>query len=289
MIELKDASEFILDFENTTKRKVYRFPFSLDKEKETAILMVKCGNKYVSLPYLSQGVIETNPKKIDSHIFPKIWEIRDVKPHSKHIYSKKVNFEINPLDKYNYTSNIRRKIEKSKKNNIVVRNGSSEELINDFYLVYTKRMHQIGVPPRSKQHIRKSLQNNKTLLFVAYNDQKPIGSASLQKISEIYYENILFASLSKYMYLYTSYALHHSMIEYSKKNKASTYSFGRSTKDSSVYKFKQHFKAKETPLYWSSSHKTKNLRNKKWFFAIWKRIPYQLTKIIGEEIHKRIY
>lgn len=289
MIELEDASEFIENYEKTTKRKVYRFPFSLNNNQESAILMVKCGSKYISLPYLSQGVIETKPKTFNSPIFPKNWEIRDVKPYSKHSYNDKVNFEINLQDVYNYTSNIRRKIKKSKDNKIEVKSGKSEEIINDFYLVYAKRMHQIGVPPRSKSHIRKNIKNNKTLLFVAYKDNKPIGSASLQKITEAYYENILFASLSNYMHFYTSYALHHSMIEYSKTNNASTYSFGRSTKDSSVYKFKKHFKAQEVPLFWSSSHKSKSLRNNKWFFSLWKFLPYNLTTKLGEAIHKRIF
>lgn len=289
MIELEDASEFIENFEKTTKRKVYRFPFSLNNNQEVAILMVKCGIKYISLPYLSQGIIETKPKKFDSLIFPKKWEIRDIKPYSKHSYNDKVNFEISLQDGYKYTSNIRRKIRKSKEHKLEVVNGKSEELINDFYLVYTKRMHQIGVPPRSKSHIRKSINNNKTLLFVAYKDNQPIGSASLQKISDTYYENILFASLSDYMHFYTSYALHNSMIEYSKANNASIYSFGRSTKNSSVYMFKKHFKAHEIPLYWSFSNKTKSLRNNKWFFNLWKLLPYDITTKLGEAIHKRIY
>ncbi|MFA7082807.1 MAG: peptidoglycan bridge formation glycyltransferase FemA/FemB family protein [Bacteroidales bacterium] len=289
MIELKDASEFIKDFEKTTKRKVYRFPFSLNNNQEVAILMVKCGSKYISLPYLSQGAIETQPKKFDSLLFPKIWEIRDIKPYSEHTYNDKVNFEINLQDGYNYTSNIRRKIRKSKEHKIEVKRGKSEELIKDFYFVYSKRMHEIGVPPRSKYHIRKSINNNKTLLFVAYKDNQPIGSASLQKITDTYYENILFASLSDFMHFYTSYALHHSMIEYSRENNVIIYSFGRSTKECSVYMFKKHFKAQETPLYWSFSHKTKSLRNNKWFFSLWKLLPYHLTTKLGEAIHKRIY
>lgn len=289
MVEFKDATEFIIEFERRTKRKVYRFPFSLENEQKVAILMVRCGKKYVSLPYFSQGIIELEPPKFDSLVFPKIWEIRDVKPHSDNIYSDKVNFEINLLQEYNYTSDIRRKIKRAKKEDIVVINGDTEEIINDFYMVYSKRMHEIGVPPRSKSGIRKTLQSKRTLLFVAYKDQEPIGSASLQKISGKYYENTLFASLSKFMHLYTSYSLHYSMIEYSKINKATIYSFGRSTKGSTVYRFKKHFKANEIPLYWSSNKKTKSLRNNKWFFFLWKHIPYHITIRLGEIVHKKVY
>lgn len=289
MIEVKDATSIIEHYKKIYKRKVYRLPFTILDEKEVALLMIKYRKTFISLPYISQGIVETKPKSFDPIPFPSKWQIRDVVPHSQYVYSDKVNFEINLREEYKYSSNTIRKIRKAKQNGIIIKYESGISLINDFYKVYTKRMHQIGVPPISKKLIKANLKTNHTILFVAYKDNKPIGGSTLDKISDTYFENTLFATLSSHNKYYTSYLLHDTMINYSLHNDAKTYSFGRSTKDSSVYYFKKHFKAKEIPLYWSFSHKTNTLRNKKWLFSLWKRLPYKLTILFGGIIYRRIY
>lgn len=289
MIEVEDASSLIEQFEKIYKRKVYRFPFNFIGKKEFALLMVKCNNTYISLPYLSQGIVETNPPKFDLQSLSNNWQIRDTIAHSKFIYTDKVNFEINLQQGYNYTSDIRRKIRKAQLNGVIIKQGVDKNLINDFYKVYTKRMHQKGVPTIYKRHLIRKINSNSTILFVAYKDNKPIGSASIDKITDSYFENNLFATLPSENKNYTSYLLHYSMINYCKENNAKTYSFGRCTKDSSVYSFKKHFKAKEIPLYWSSSHKTNSIRNNKWFFSFWKNLPYKISILIGGLIYERIY
>jgi len=289
MIEVENASSLIEQFEKIYKRKVYRFPFNFIGKKEFALLMVKCNNTYISLPYLSQGIVETNPPKFDFQTLSNNWQIRDTIAHSDFIYSDKVNFEINLKQEYNYTSDIRRKIRKAQLNGVIIKQGVDKNLINDFYKVYTKRMHQKGVPTLYKRHLIRKINSNSTILFVAYKDNKPIGSASIDKITDSYFENNLFATLSSENKNYTSYLLHYSMINYCKENNAKTYSFGRCTKDSSVYYFKKHFKAKEIPLYWSSSHKITSVRNHKWLFSFWKHMPYKISILLGGLIHERIY
>lgn len=289
MIEVENASSLIKQFEKIYKRKVYRFPFNFIDQNESALLMVKCHKTFISLPYLSQGIIETNPSKFDFQSLSNKWQIRDTVAHSDFIYSDKVNFEINLQQEYNYTSDIRRKIRKAKLNGVIIKQGVDKDLINDFYKVYTKRMHQKGVPTIYKSQIIRKINSNLTILFVAYKDNKPIGSASLDKITDYYFENNLFATLSSDNKYYTSYLLHYSMINYCKENNAKTYSFGRCSKDSSVYSFKKHFKAKEIPIYWSSSHKITSIRNNKWFFSIWKHMPYKLSILLGGLIYERIY
>lgn len=289
MIEVQDATSIIQRYEKIYKKKVYRFPFFVSGNKEVALLMAKCGKSYVSLPYLSQGIIETSPQTYDFSSLPKQWQIRDLIPHSKHTYTQKVSFEIDLRNNYNYTSPIRRKISKAIRSKINVHYGKSEKLIEDFYAVYSKRMHQIGVPPVSKRQIKLKIEENYSILFVAYKGIKPIGAASLDKITNTYFENNLMASLSSFNKYYTSYLLHHFMITYSKQNQGQTYCFGRSSKNSSVYAYKKHYKAKETPLFWSFSRKTSSIRNYKIFFSLWKLLPYRLTIIIGGIFHKRIY
>jgi hypothetical protein len=289
MIEVKDATSFIQRYEAIYKKKVYRFPFVVSDNKEVALLMTKCSKSYVSLPYLSQGIIETLPQKYDFSFLSKHWQIRDSEPHSKYVYTQKVNFEIDLRTNYNYTSPIRRKIRKALKSKINIHYGKSQKLIDDFYTIYTKRMHQLGVPPVSKTLIKHKVKEDYTLLFVAYKGTKPIGAASLDKITRTYFENNLMATLPSFNKYYTSYLLHHFMITYSKSQEAQTYSFGRSTKESPVYAYKKHYKAKEIPLYWSFSHKKTLIHSHKILFSLWKLLPYKLSNLIGGFFHKRIY
>ncbi|MBP1631001.1 MAG: hypothetical protein H6Q15_1894 [Bacteroidetes bacterium] len=295
MHELRNAEDFIKYFEKGYGKKIYRVPF-LYNWNNVALLCCKVNNKYISLPYLSQGAIEHNPKSFDKVTSQNV-EIRDIIPHSKYTYNEKVNFEMDLLDKdYIIPSNIRRKIEKAKKNGIFVYDNTSsinkkeyQKYINDFYFVYSRRMHKIGVPAISKKDILRRIDTKNYFIFVAYFNSKPIGAASLNKITEDYFENEYFATDSKYNYLYTSYALHNRMIEYSKQNNAKIYSFGRSTIYSKVYYFKKHWKVKEIKLVWSYTTKVKQLRNNKWFFKIWRSIPYKLSLLLGPIIHKRVY
>ena len=162
--------------------------------------------------------------------------------------------------------------------------GSAIPLYYGYY-----RIGKSALKFEDKKLIRKKLSVNITQLFVAYKDNKPIGSATLDKLTPDYLENTYFATLSKFNPLYPSYALHNAMINYSKLNKASIYSLGRCTKGSSVYNYKKHWKAQETQLYWSHNTKFKSIRNNKWLFTIWKHLPYPLTILIGGLITRRVF
>jgi hypothetical protein len=289
MYVFDDAQEFIKNFEAAHKVKILRVPFSLSVSQTVALLMCKMGQWYVSMPYISQGVLELNPKRFDLPELPKYWEIRDTRQRSKNVYSSKVNIELDLRDEYNYTTNIRRKIHKAQANDIIVRNGADEKIINDFYTAYSVRMHEIGVPPQSKQSIKKGVLLSKAEVFVAYIGSEPIGGATLCRITNDYYDNALFATIEKYQHLYPSYLLHSAMIDYSRQSKAATYSFGRSTLGSSVHEFKSHFHCKEIPLYWSYSHHKRQARNNKWFFSIYRLLPYRLSILFGGIIQRKVY
>ncbi|MDR0971324.1 MAG: aminoacyltransferase [Bacteroidales bacterium] len=288
MIEIINATKFIENFQSVTNKKVYRVKFPYNNNPYSALLMVKAKGKMISLPYFCQGIVETSPLNYDIETLPKNYEIRDTSPHSNFSYTDKVIFTISPLS-YKYPSNVKRKVNKSISNNVRVIYGESPSLLRDFYKVYSKRMHKKGVPFVSIKHIEKLIKTNCTKLFVAYYNNKPIGGATLNIISEKFFENEFFATLSSFNHFYPSYALHNSMIIYSKENGANTYSLSRTTKNSSVYKYKKHFKAEEIQLYWSSNKKERNIRNNKFLFSLYKLIPYFIAKRIGNIIHKRIY
>ncbi len=307
MIEFADASEFIKDFEQVHSKKVLRIPYTTKDGLRKTILMCKCGKFYVSMPYLSLGILESKPtdrKNAPFMLFEteegnvistskKPWEIRDTAAHSPYIYSDKL-FIWKDISAKNdiselFSSNVNRKINKAEKERVIVKSGTTKRLINDFYHAYVRRMNEIAIAPTSKNIVKRQVKTSKTTVFVAYRDGKIVGGATLNKITDDIFANELFATLKDYNKYYVSYALHNSMIAFAKKSNAVYYSFGRSTRNSSVHDYKRQFDGEEIALYWSYSRKRKNLRDNKFLYKLWKLVPYGLTKILGPYIVKRIY
>lgn len=294
MFELENASEFIDYYQKAFRLRVYKVNYSY-KGEDVGLLCVKKRNKYVSLPILSLGAFERDSKNYIS-VNKKI-EIRDRFPSNQNSYNQKILYELSfENNSYSLPSDIKRKVNKAIKNNIQIRelnNWNKDSLndrilLNDFYKVYSKRMHSIGVPVLSKKQIIHRLESKRYVLFIAYYYGKPIGGASLNKITSYYYENELIATNPIYNKLYTSYLLHNSMIKLSKKENAITYSMGRSSKDSKVSDFKKHWKGVEIDLYWTNNQREYFSKFKTLLQAQWKNLPYLLTLLIGPLIHKII-
>jgi hypothetical protein len=308
MIEFSNADEFITRFEKVYNKKIYRIPYTKKTGERVTMLMCYCSKRWISLPFLSLGVIEnkitdkllapfqlfeTEEGNIISTIKNQKWEIRDTSAHSHFLYADKLFIKIdltkqnNILDLFN--SNIKRKIHKSQKDNIKVKYGTNNKLINQFYQAYTHRMKEISVAPSGKKIIKRQVMAGSCTVFVAYLNNKIVGGATLIKETEDFYRNDLFSTLSIYNKHYVSYALHFAMMCFVKEDQGKIYSLGRSTRGSSVHNYKRHFKGEEIPLYWSYSYKTRNIRDNKLLYKLWKLLPYKLTKIIGPIVSKRVY
>lgn len=308
MIEFLNADEFIERFEKIYNKKIYRIPYTKKTGERVTLLMCYCSGRWISLPYLSLGVIEkkttdkllapfqmfeTEEGNIISTSKKQKWEIRDTLAHSHFLYSDKLFIQIDLTKKDNvldlFSSNIKRKVHKSQKDGVKIKYGTDRKLINQFYQAYTHRMKEISVAPMGKKTIKKEVLAGGCTIFVAYLNNQIVGGATLHNINEGFYENGLFSTLSKWNKHYVSYALHYSMMCFVKENQGKTYSLGRSTRGSSVHNYKRHFKGEEIPLYWSYSFKTRNIRDNKLLYKLWKLLPYNLTKIIGPFIAKYIY
>lgn len=189
-----------------------------------------------------------------------------------------------------FSSNLRRKISKAEKNEIVVLKGK-EELLNDFVRVYRKNMHKLGSPAFGKSFFLPLLQipEINADIFIAYFHSKPVGAAFCLTYSG-FVENTWFSTLSGFNKLYTPYVLHWKMIEDAIEGGGDMYSFGRSTSGSGVHNFKKQWQAQEKPLYFSASFQNKyNLKNQKWLTKIWKVLPAAFVNRVGPFVAKRIY
>ena len=305
MIELGNADVFISNFERYG-RKIQRIPLTYFDGRKVNLLMSKCGRRWICLPYLSEGVVETQNVEVENPPFALFesedgnlcstnnsrWEIRDRRAYSNHLYNAKVNFHFSIRDLDTplldvYPSNVKRKVKKAISNGLELKSGGRQYL-NHFYKIYSRRMHTIGVCPCGKRYIKQRLKGDDYWLFVVYHGNKPVGVASLMKNSPLYMENEFFATDSDFNHLYTSYMLHYGMMSFAKEHQAD-YSLGRSTFDSSVYQYKQHFKAEQHQLFWSHSHRTTNIRNRKFLYTLWRLLPYRIMLLIAPFVYRRVF
>jgi hypothetical protein len=195
-------------------------------------------------------------------------------------------------------SNLKRKIRKATKSGITVKSGGLE-LMDDFHKVYSLNISALKSLDYSKKtliNLFKTYQDGLLKIFIAIKDNKTVGGALMSSYYG-FYENMFFATSQEARKDYVSDLLHHEMIKYCISNnqkievqqikQKAVYSFGRSTLNSGVHKYKSHWPVKDYPIYVHSN--MGDLRNHHWITNIWGLLPYFIAKPLGEKIIKHIY
>lgn len=193
------------------------------------------------------------------------------------------------------SSNLRRKIRKAEEIGIIIKSGN-KELINDFYTVYTKNISRLKSMPYPKSYfigLTDVFGNLNNAIFVAYLNNRPIGVAFMATYAK-YHENIYFATLKEYQKHYVSDLLHWAMIkeciersEKSKFSSKSVYSFGRSTGNSGVYEYKNHWPVENEALYVYTN--LPDMRKKEWLNKLWSLLPVFVRKVVGVRLVRDLY
>jgi hypothetical protein len=193
------------------------------------------------------------------------------------------------LDRFD--SNLRRKIRKCASNGVTVSKGKAD-LLDDFYKVYSRRMHQLGSPVLAKQWFQNLLEdyrNGEAVIWCAYYQDKPMGAALVLEYQG-FYEASWFATLKEYNRLYVSYGLTWAMISHAINSSGEVFSLGRSTSGSSVHQYKQQWGGEDVPLYWNHSHiPGASIRNFTFISRLWKFIPYKVATRIGPFFARKVY
>jgi len=174
-----------------------------------------------------------------------------------------------------FSVNVRRKLRKSFKNGITVKSGGAE-LLDSFYRVYTaniKKHASFGLPLRFFRNLFNNYKNGRLNIVLAYYEKIVVGAAIIQTFNGVA-ENIAFATLKPFNYLYVSYTLHYSMMQIAVKENCKTYSFGRSTAGSSGHQYKKQWGTTDVPLFFNDSEKEVQINsNSKIINTILRHIP----------------
>lgn len=271
------------------------------------------GNFLVSMPYCMHGGAVADHPSIEAMLIQQAnlhasslnidhVEYRDNTPRKElPVRLDKVNM-ILPLPDTNtklwmgYTSKLRAQIKRSQRENPIMRFGG-KEFLDSFHVVYTHNMRDLGSPPHSKKFFLNILNffPNNSWIIVLYLNNQPVAGGFL-----IGYGNTLdipFAStirqanpLSINMFLYSE------VLKFAVQSGFKYFNFGRSTKDTGTYRFKQQWGAQPDQQYWHYGLMKKGKvpllspANPKYSMMInmWKRMPVNLTKWLGPRIVKNI-
>lgn len=191
---------------------------------------------------------------------------------------------------------VRNQVRKAEKSNIIATNGHLE-LLDDFYRVYTTRMHQLGTPAYPRKLIQNLLQAfpNNSRVFVVRLKKLTVGGALTFSFNG--FVEIPFAStLIQYNSLCPNNLLYWSIIKHSCLNGAECFDFCRCTVDSPTYRFKKQWGPEPIDLhyqYWvrpkhQLSILTPDNPKYKRKVEIWKRLPLWITQVLGSYISRNL-
>ena len=191
---------------------------------------------------------------------------------------------------------VRNQVRKAEKANIVMSSGSME-LLDDFYRVYTIRMHQLGTPCYPRKLMAKILETfpDNSRIFTVKLDSMTIGAGFT-----IFYNGLVeipwAATMLEYNKLCPNNLLYWSIIKYYCLAGAKYFDFGRCSVDSNTYRFKKQWGSEPVELnyqYWvnpDSELSVLSPDNPKYQrkVQLWKSLPLFLTRSLGPIISRNL-
>ena len=196
----------------------------------------------------------------------------------------------------NLNHKIRNNIRKAQKSDLFSTHGGPE-LLDDFYRVWTIRMHQHGTPcyPRKLfNNIMETFPDKTRIFLVRLNDLTLAAGFvySFRSCVQIRWA----AHLIEYNRICPNALLFWAVIKDFCVTRARWVDLGRSTMGSSQHKFKKKWGAQSIPLYyqyWSHSGsevqvvdpRSENYKKK---VEMWKKLPLWLTRLAGPYISRNL-
>lgn len=195
-----------------------------------------------------------------------------------------------------FSSKLRSQIRRPQRENTETMIGH-EELLNDFYTVYTRNMRDLGSPAHSKNFIANILEkfpDNSWLVVIRLND-KPVSAGFLLGYGGTL-EIPLASTIKEVNSLSINMLLYWEILQFAINKKYQEFDFGRSSKGAGTYNFKKQWGAKPKQLYWhywlgkTTTIPSMNPSNPKYklMINIWKRLPLFLTTTLGPLFVKNI-
>ena len=226
-------------------------------------------------------------------------ELRNIDPIpcDFHLRTDKISMHLPLIDDpdelwHSFKPKIRNRIRKAEKSGIIIVRGGLE-LLDDFYRVWTVRMHELGTPCYPRKLFSSIMETfpDKSQIFLARLKDITIGA-----IFAHFFKGLVQiswgANLVEYNKLNPMSMLIWSVSKHYCEVKAKRLDFGTSLVGSSQYKFKNRWGAELIQLhyqYWAQpGHELSFVRrdNPKYknMIDIWKKLPLWITRLVGPRI-----
>lgn len=188
-----------------------------------------------------------------------------------------------------FSGKVRNHVRKAEKSGLTAISGHIE-LLDDFYHIYSARMHQLGTPPYPRklmENIMKSFLDS-TRIFVVYLDKLTVAAGFTMWFNG-FVEIPWAAALVQHNRLCPNNLLYWDIIKHFGLSGSKCFDFGRCTVDGPTYNFKKNWGTEPVYLnyqYWVrpgqklSVSNPSNLAYKR-KIELWKKLPLSVTRLAG--------
>jgi len=181
----------------------------------------------------------------------------------------------------------RNKIRNSmKNNNFILKKGNDDKFIEDFYTIFSKSIHNHGIPVLDKKlfyNLRDEFKED-AFFYILYDKNKPIATISILLDEHIAWYPLggIDKNYSKQLIGYLIYwkVLEDIIDNYNKK----IFDFGRSPYLSNTFNFKSQFGAESVKIDIISNNKKDIYFEYRNHSNFWRKIPLNFANIIGPKI-----
>jgi FemAB-related protein (PEP-CTERM system-associated) len=188
---------------------------------------------------------------------------------------------------------IRNHVRKAEKSGLSVTLGGAEQL-DAFYAIFAARMRELGSPVHARRLFTAIFDafGSRARTAVVRLGERPVGGLVALAFRDVL--TVPWASCaSEYRRLCPNPLLYWQTIRAACADGFRRFDFGRSTRDSSTYRFKIEWGAEEEPIFWytiptsARSRPAASSRPRYAFLAeYWRRLPLAVTCSLGPRIRK---
>jgi serine/alanine adding enzyme len=194
-------------------------------------------------------------------------------------------------------SKLRSQVKRPEREGIYARLGR-EELVDQFYAVFSENMRDLGTPVYAKaffENILREFPATSWICVVYTKEARPIAAGFLVGFKHAL-EIPWASSLRAYNHHAPNMFLYWMCLKFACESGYKYFDFGRSTPHEGTYRFKQQWGAEPSPLYWyywtiqGGPLPQLNPHNPKFMMAIniWKKLPLSITRLIGPAVVKNL-
>jgi FemAB-related protein (PEP-CTERM system-associated) len=191
----------------------------------------------------------------------------------------------------NLSAKVRNQVRKARRSGCVAQLGG-EELLADFYAVFSENMRDLGSPVHAPELFRQLLRRRslRTAVLVIYLQAVPVAAALvLQQGTTLF--NPWAASLRRYRPACPNMLLYWAMLEQAIEAGCAWFDFGRSSPDAPTCRFKRQWGARLEPLAWhvfSRGAQAWDPRNETLEYGDWKCLELERSRRDGPPVRRWI-